>query len=153
MQLAKKIHKDLLDEEKRWGSIFHLSIDFSFIVYGFYVVILPLLTCGYHNADHSMCACMTRLVTFVEPTCERYPRSFAFSANFVIGLVPCFRHLIVNPSHILKVKRDEKKKLKSGPMAVNMSKVRRFKCLGASFATLFNLNNPLTFLIQICNAI
>ena len=39
MQLAKKIHKDLLDEEKRWGSIFHLSIDFSFIVYGFYVVI------------------------------------------------------------------------------------------------------------------
>lgn len=58
-QLAKKIHKDLLDEEKR----------------SFYV-------CVYEKA-RDLCG-----------------------------------------AHLRKVKRDEKKKLKSGPMAVNMSKLR-----------------------------
>jgi hypothetical protein len=58
---------------------------------------------------------MTKLVIFVGRTCERFLFCAPLSLDEEIEARICLQ--------CFKVKRDEKKKLKSGPMAVNMSKV------------------------------
>ena len=61
---------------------------------------------------------MTKLVIFVGRTCERYLFCVPLSLD------ECFADIEARIClQCFKVKRDEKKKLKSGPMAINMSKV------------------------------
>ena len=139
--LPKKYIKTCWMKKKGVGFLFHVF--FTQLFCGFCSAYI-YLTWGYLNADHFTFVSMTKLVIFVGRTCERYLFCVPLSLD------ECFADIEARIClQCFKVKRDEKKKLKSGPMAINMSKVGFWMLLWFPFC--LSASNKLFLLL--CNSV